>query len=268
MTTLIAGFGPLYHRRLSIAIKQPVPLIGQMLLPILWVLVVAPALARAFGGFAQHVDYFTFVCIGQIVFVLPFSAMFAGLVVIFDKDWGILRELLVAPVRRSTISLANTMVVLTVAAGQFSLIILLAVVRGAHFHTDPLRAFVAVAAAGLMAAGVYGIAEALAYTLVQPQAFGTLIPVIGATPYALCGAIFPIAVLPLGVKQLVWALPWTQCVELLRFGLLGNNASGLKQIWPVQSTGIAAFLSLATLVIFAAITQTFAQRAFKKSTTR
>jgi hypothetical protein len=65
--------------------------------PILWVLVVGPALAAAFGGFAHGLDYFTYVSVGQIVFVIPFSAMFAGLVVITDRDFGILRELLVAP---------------------------------------------------------------------------------------------------------------------------------------------------------------------------
>lgn len=175
----------------------------------LWVLVVGPALARALGGFARDVDYFTYVAIGQIVFVLPFSAMFAGLLVMQDRDFGILRELLVAPIHRSTIPLASIAAVLTIGAGQIVLIIVLALARGAHFHVTLMPLIGGLAAAALLTAGTYGLAEYLAYTLTQPQTFGTLIPAIGATPYALCGAIYPIAALPVGVRQFSLILPWT-----------------------------------------------------------
>jgi ABC-2 type transport system permease protein len=263
--TIAVGFAPLYRRRVSISIKTPLALASQALTPVLWVLVVGPALANTFGGFAHGVDYFSYLCLGQIVFVLPFSAMFAGLTVMFDRDWGILREFLVAPIRRPIIPLANTSAVLTVGAGQFALIIVLALARGAHFNTNPPRLLLALAAAGLLTAGVYGLAEFLVYTIRKPQVFGTLIPAIGATPYALCGAIYPISALPPGIKQLAIALPWTQCVDLLRYGLMGSTASGLDQLWPLQSGWAAALLSLAVLSIFAVLTQTLAQRSFYAS---
>jgi ABC-2 type transport system permease protein len=264
--TAAAGLAPLYRRRVSIAVKTPLAIAGQTLTPVLWVLVVAPALASVFGGFAPGIDYYTYLCLGQIVFVLPFSAMFAGLTVIFDRDWGILREFLVAPIRRPIIPLANTAAVLTVGAGQFLLIITLGVARGAHFHTTLPRLALALAAAALLTAGVYGLAEYLAYAITQPQIFGTLIPAIGATPYLLCGALFPIAALPAGIEQVAYALPWTHCLDLLRFGLMGDAASGLDQIWPVRSAWPAAMLSLAVLAAFAAATQALAQHRFSQST--
>ena len=121
-----AGFVPLYQRRVAIAVKTPVALVGQALMPILWVLVVGPALARAGAGSNDpDVDYYSYVAIGQIVFILPFSAMFAGLTVLNDRNVGVLRELLVAPIRRATIPLASIAAVLTVAAGQIALIVVL-----------------------------------------------------------------------------------------------------------------------------------------------
>ena len=72
--------------------------------------------------------------IGQIVFILPFSAMFAGLTVLNDRNVGVLRELLVAPIRRATIPLASIAAVLTIAAGQIALVVVLSVIRGAEFH--------------------------------------------------------------------------------------------------------------------------------------
>jgi ABC-2 type transport system permease protein len=264
---MTAGFSALYRRRLSASLSQPAALAGQILTPVLWVLVVGPALTRAFGGFAHDVNYTSYVSLGQVVFILPFSAMFAGLTTMFDRDWGIMRELLVAPVHRAVISLANTAVVLTVAAGQFAIIVGLALTRGAHFATTPARLPTALLAAALLSAGVYGLAEFLVFTITKPQAFATLIPAIGATPYVLCGAIYPIAVLPAGVRWLAWVLPWTHTVSLLRYGLMGDAASGLHQIWPddLPSTG-AALLSLAVLAAFAALAQTAAHHAFTRNT--
>jgi ABC-2 type transport system permease protein len=266
--TAAAGFLPLYRRRVALAVKRPIALVSQALTPILWVLVVGPALARAFGGFARGVDYFTYVAIGQIVFVLPFSAMFAGLVVMQDRDFGILRELLVAPIRRATIPVASIAAILTVAGGQVALIVVLAIARGAHFHVaaGPLAA--GLTAAALLTAGTYGLAEYLAYTITQPQIFGTLIPAIGATPYALCGAIYPIAALPAGVRQFAFALPWTHALALLRYGLMGGRASGLRQIWHLHSNLLMAGLSLAALAAYTGLTVALAMRAFRRSTLR
>jgi ABC-2 type transport system permease protein len=261
-----AGFVPLYQRRVALAVKNPIGLIGQLLTPVLWVLVVGPALASAFGGFAQGSDYFTYVAVGQIVFILPFSAMFAGLVVMQDRDFGILRELLVAPIRRSTIPIATIAAVLTVGGGQVVVIIGLSAVRGADFNISVGPLIAALAAAALLTAGTYGLAEYLAYSITQPQIFGTLIPAIGATPYALCGAIYPLATLPAGVEQFALLLPWTHAVAVLRYGFMGADASGLAQIWHMHSQAAMTLLSLAVLAAYAALTVALAMRAFKRAT--
>jgi ABC-2 type transport system permease protein len=257
-----AGLGPLYRRRISTTAKQPVAILGQMLLPVLWVLVVGPALAAAFGGFAAGYDYYSYVCVGQIVFILPFSAMFAGLTAMFDRDWGILRELLVAPIRRSMIPTANTAAVLTIAAAQFILILGLAITRGATFSTTGPRLVVAIAAAGLLTAFVYGLAELLVFTIKQPQIFGTLIPAIGATPYLLSGALYPLTALPDGIRVAAWALPWTHCVALLRYALIGDTAAGLDDIWPFANVTVMAICSMAFLALAAALTQWLSHRRF------
>jgi ABC-2 type transport system permease protein len=263
---MTAGLAPLYRRRVAIAVNQPIAVVSQLLTPVLWILVVGPALAAAFGGFASDLDYFTYVAIGQIVFIIPFSAMFAGLVVITDRDYGILRELLVAPIRRTTIPLANIAAVLTVAMGQLALIVALSLARGADFHTSPGRLALALVAAALLSIATYALAELLAYRITQPQIFGTLIPAIGATPYVLCGAIYPLASLPEGVKQFALILPWTHCVAVLRYGFIGPSASGLGEIWHLHSQLEMALLSVAVLVAFATLMVGLALAAFRRAT--
>jgi ABC-2 type transport system permease protein len=262
---MTAVLGALYRRRLAVALNNPVAIIGQLLLPILWVLVVGPALGRAFGGFS-HFDYFTYIAIGQIVFIIPFSAMFAGLVVIQDRDFGILRELLVAPIRRSMIPVANVATVLTVAMAQLALIIVLSLIRGAHLHVGAGRLALGLLAAALLSIATYGLAELLAYRITQPQIFGTLIPAIGATQYLQCGAIYPLATLPSGVRQFAYTLPWTHAVAVLRYGLIGGPASGLRAIWHLHSNFEMAILSIGVLTAFAALTVGLALRTFERTT--
>jgi ABC-2 type transport system permease protein len=262
-----AGFAALYQRRVAIAVKTPVALVSQALLPILWVLVVGPALAGTGAGSNDpQVDYFSYVAIGQIVFILPFSAMFAGLTVLNDRNVGVLRELLVAPIRRATIPLASIAAVITVAAGQIALIVVLSVARGAHFHLAVGPTFAALVAGALLAGGTYALAEYLAYTLKQPQTFGTLIPAIGATPYLLCGALYPIATLPDGVRQVSWILPWSHAVALLRDGFIGSGSSHLDQIWHLRSQTAMVLLSLGVLAVFAGLMVALAMRAFRRAT--
>jgi ABC-2 type transport system permease protein len=261
-----AGFLPLYRRRVAVALKTPTALIGQALMPILWVLVVGPALARTGVGSGGQGDYASYVAVGQIVFILPFSAMFAGLTVLNDRNFGVLRELLVAPIHRATIPLASIAAVLTVATGQIGLVVALSWARGAHFHLAFAPALAAFAAASLLAAGTYALAEYLAYSLKQPQVFGTLIPAIGATPYLLCGALYPIATLPDGVRQFAWVLPWTHAVALLRYGLIGPDAANLDQIWHLDSAPLMAGLSLAVLAAFAGLMVAIGMRAFRRAT--
>ncbi len=139
MSAATAGLSPLYWRRLAATGKTVPRLVAQLLTPVLWILIVGPALARALGSFSPSIDYYTYVAVGQVAFLVPFTAMFAGIDLLTDKDFGILRELLVAPIRRATIPLANAAAVATVALLQVALVALLAVARGAHFHTSLAR---------------------------------------------------------------------------------------------------------------------------------
>jgi hypothetical protein len=68
VTGLLAGLPALYVRRLRISVKGSSAMIGQLASPVLWILVVGPALAKALGNFAPGTDFYTFVAVGQIAF--------------------------------------------------------------------------------------------------------------------------------------------------------------------------------------------------------
>ena len=63
-------------------------------------------------------------------------------------------------------------------------------------------------------------------------------------------------------------LPWTHAVALLRFGFMGGGASVLTEIWQMHSEWAMALLSLAVLVVFAALMVFLSLRAFARATSR
>lgn len=264
---LFAGLGTLYLRRLRVTTKTVSGVVGQFLTPVLWVLVVAPALDTALGGFNPSIDYYTYVAVSQATFIVPFTAMFNGLNVIVDKDFGVTRELLVAPVRRPLIPLANSLAVLTIALVQVVVILGLAELRGAELHSSATGLLWFFGAAALLTLGIYGIAEILALRISRQEAYGPLIPAIGVTPYMLCGALFPISALPAGVEWFTRISPWTHTLAVMRHGMMQGTDSGLGDIWGLGSETTMAALSLGVLTLFAAATLTVAVRVFDRTTT-
>ena len=261
------GFAVLVARRIRVTTNTASGIVGQLVTPILWDLVVAPALASSRGAFNPHVDYFTFLAVGQVAFLIPFTAMFNGINVIVDRQFGVLPEILAAPIRRSLIPIANAVAVLLITMVQVALIVVLGRLRGAHFHTSLARLPWFVVASVLLCLIVYGTAETLALKINRQEAYGPLIPAIGVTPFFLAGALYPLSVLPAGLQQAAYVLPWTHAIALMRYGLMEHNPSGLLDIWGGSSETLAAVLSLAVLAAMAAASLAFAARVFVRTTT-
>ena len=260
------GLSAIYRRRVAVATKTVGGLVGLTITPVLWILIVAPALADALGGFSSDIDYYTFVAVAQVALIIPFTSMFSGVVDIVDKEFGILREMLAAPIPRASIPIGNALAVLSIALVQVALIIGLAVLRGAEFETSLAGVLWFLGASSFLSLITYGIAETLALIVGRTEAYGPLIPAVGVTPWFLAGALFPISVLPAGVEHLVRALPWTHALALMRYGLMEGTDSGLTNIWHMDSAPLMATLSMATLVGMTVVSLLIAVQVFYRKT--
>ena len=256
----------MYRRRLAVTGKTASGIVGWLVAPVLWILVVGPALDSALGGFDPRIDFFTYISVGQATFLIPFVSMASGINVIIDARFGVLRELLVAPINRAMIPLANALGVLTIALVQVGIILALAIARGADFQTSPTGIAWFLAAAILLSLGTYGLAEILALKIGSQEGYGPLLAAVGVTPWFLSGAIYPLAVLPAGVKHVAYALPWTHSVALMRHGMMHGTDSGLAAIWGMQSETVMAWLSLTVLAVFAASALMLVIRVFSRMT--
>ena len=252
-------------RRLALTAHNPRQIAVPMLTPILFALVIAPALKSALGGLHTHIDYTAFVAVGTVGLLVPLATTFAGLSVIVDRDAGAQRELLAAPIPRSLLVASNLLVVLGLSVLQIAVVIAAAALRGAEFHISATGIAWFTAAAVLFVVLMYGIAETLASRIKQQEEYIGATPVIAILPWFFAGALFPIGVLPGALTVFAKFLPLTHAMALMRYGFTDPKATGLHDIWGLSSTTAEAWLSLAVVTLFALALSAMAIRSFKRA---
>ena len=264
----MSNFGALAtvsRRRFALSAHTPREIIVPLLTPILFALVIAPALRDSFGGFHSTIDYLSFVALGTVGLLVPLSMMFAGLGVIVDRENGAQRELLAAPIPRRLLVLGNLTVALSVAALQMVALFVAALLRGADFHSGASGIAWFGGAVLLFAIGTYGMAETLASRVHSAEEYVGAVPAIAIVPWFFAGALFPISVLPGALAVIAKFFPLTHALALMRYGLVDPNGTGLHDLWTMGNTTLEAGLSLAVVGIFAVALTRISIRAFTRS---
>jgi ABC-type multidrug transport system permease subunit len=218
-------------RRFTLSARTPREILVPLLTPILFALVIAPALATMVHT-SNGLDYKTYVAVGTTGLLIPLSCMFAGIGVIVDRDSGAHRELLAAPVARPLLVAGNYVVALTVSALQLVALMIAAVARGATFHTIGAT------------------------------------PAVAILPWFLAGSLFPIHALPGFLAGFAKVLPLTHALALMRYGLLDRHATGLHDIWGMTNATEMAALSLAVVATWALVLSAASVRVFARAAVR
>ena len=252
-------------RRAALTAHNPRQIAVPMLTPILFALVIAPALNAALGGLSSGIDYTAFVAVGTVGLLVPLATTFAGLSVLVDRDSGAQRELLAAPVPRALLVAGNLVVVLALCTLQVVVVIAAAALRGAEFHIRLAGVAWFAAAALMFVVLMYGVAETLAARIHSQEEYIGATPVIAILPWFFAGALFPIGVLPGALTAFAKVLPLTHAMALMRYGLVDPRGTGLHDIWGMGDTTLEACLSLAVVAVFAVALGALAVRAFTRA---
>src|SRR2546429_2832859 len=129
----LAPLATLAVRRFQLSTRTPRELVVPLLTPIMFALVIAPALKQALHTGS---GYEAFVATGTVGLLIPLNAMLSGLGVIVDRESGAQRELLAAPIPRPLLVVANLIVALAIGALQVVVLIAAAVLRGISFDAS------------------------------------------------------------------------------------------------------------------------------------
>jgi len=174
-------------------------------------------------GIPPGMNFLDFLAPGIVGMTLLFSSMMGGASVIWDKEFGFLKEVLVAPVNRFSIILGREAGAMTTAIMQALMIVIIAVLMGVSLQS--LAGFgLSLVFMILTCTTFIGLGLILATKLGEMEGFMSIINMIQLPLFFLSGALFPLDAMPSWVKYIMYINPLTYAVDGLRGSLVGGAA--------------------------------------------
>ncbi len=225
----------MWLRQLKRYWRSKARIIGTLGQPILFLV----ALGFGFGAVFQQAgqgNYIEFLAPGIVAMSILFTAMFNGIEVIWDRQFGFLKETLVAPVSRIKIMIGRTLGGATVASLQGILVLIISILLGFHI-TNPMAIPIALVFMFLIALLFTALGTAIASLLKDMNAFPLIINFIIMPLFFLSGALFPINDVPEFLNVIIRINPLSYGVDGVR-GALTTSSFGLPLDFGVMALGI------------------------------
>lgn len=187
--------------------------------------------------------YIGFIIPGVVSMSVLFTSVFSGIQIIWDRQFGFLKETLVAPVSRMEIMLGQTFGGATTSFIQGLIILVLSLFVGLKMPGG-FGFLIAVVFMLLIGGSFTAFGIAIASKMEDMQGFQLIMNFVVFPIFGLSGALFPISGLPSWLKPLALLDPLTYGVEGIRYGLLG-----VSQINPLHSfVVLAGFAAIMTVI--------------------
>ena len=183
--------------------------------PVLFLFVLGTGLSGlASHGLPSGIDFKTFIYPGVLAMSVLFTAIFSAASIVWDREFGFLREMLVAPVSRSAIVIGKCLGGATVAT--FQGIVILALAGFAHVPYDPVLFLVLIGELLLLSFTLTAFGVMMAARIKQIQAFMALTQMLVMPLFFLSGALYPLNGLPAWLTVLTRLDPLTYIVDPMR----------------------------------------------------
>ena len=228
-------------KRFFRAKSRMVGAIGQ---PLLFLLALGYGLGSVYKRAGQG-DYLQFLVPGIMAQTVLFSAMFFGAMIMFDKQFGFLKETLVAPVSRFKIMLGGALGGATTAVIQGILLLVIATALGfrpQHWALVP----VAILILSLLSLAIASFSSGIGSFVQDMQGFQAINQFLVFPLYFLSGALYPLTGIPDWLRIVAEFNPMSYAVDALRDTLIGQTHFGLAK--DIVVLGISAVI----LIMFGA----------------
>jgi ABC-2 type transport system permease protein len=194
--------------------KDKLRMITSLVQPFLFLFVLGTGLSRLASAGTHGVDLRTFVYPGVLCMAVLFTAMFSAASLVWDREFGFLREMMVAPVRRSSLVLGKCFGGATVACFQGIIVLCLAGLVGVPYA--PVLILEIFVLQLILAFTITAFGVMVAARIKQIQSFMAVTQMVMMPMFFLSGAIFPVSGLPQWLTILNRLDPMTYAVDPMR----------------------------------------------------
>jgi ABC-2 type transport system permease protein len=189
-------------------------LVTSLIQPLLFLFVLGSGLGGLAGANTGGIDFKTFIYPGVLCLAVMFTAMFSAASIVWDREFGFLREMLVAPVRRSSIVIGKVLGGATVASLQGVILLALAGTVGVPYAPALILGLFGLQL--LLAFSITAFGVMVAARIKQMQSFMGLMQMVVMPMFFISGALFPVAGLPAWLAVLNRLDPLTYAVDPMR----------------------------------------------------
>jgi ABC-2 type transport system permease protein len=242
----------IWRRDLKKFFREKSRLWGGIARPILWLLILGSSLKPAISSSSlgnSGIDYTHYIFPGVIALTLIFTSIQSAISIIWDREFGFLKEVMVAPVPRLAILLGKALGGATQATIQGVITLAFAPLIG--LWLNPLVLLGLLATMFVIAFSLTALGIVISSAMTSFEGFGVISNFIVMPMYFLSGAIYPTASAPIWLKPLIYVNPLSYGVDALRQITIGV---GTHDFW----------LDMVVLAVFALVVLAIALPLFNR----
>jgi len=232
-------------------------MLSSFAMPLIFLVIFGAGFTKVMGPLARNVNYIQFMYPGIIAMNVLTSSLFAGISVVWDREFGFLREILVAPLGRTGIVLGKALGGTLVALVQALMMLVLAPIVGVPLSLKLVLALIPIVI--ILSLGLSGLGILIASFMQSQQGFQIVIQILIFPLIFLAGVFFPVNDVPTWMEVISKINPLTYGVDAIRqvflgsglglgVSLFGHTMTVLDEVFVVG--GLGAILMVGAVVAF------------------
>lgn len=241
----LEGIAMIWLRDINRLWRQRPRLYSAIARALVWLFALGFGLKRSFLPIAG-LSYEQFVFPGIIAMTIIFSGLLSAISIVYDREFGFLKEVLVAPTPRSTLIIGKCLGGASSTTIQAAIVLVFAPLAGVAL--TPLNVLYALGAMFVTALALSSLGIAIAVRISDIENFGTIQNFITLPLYLFSGAVFPTRGVPGWLGTILFLNPLTYGVNAIRGTLLGYNAASVPLDLAVLSLFTCIMLIIAALI--------------------
>jgi ABC-2 type transport system permease protein len=253
-------------------------LISSLVQPALWMAFFGIAMSANFDRLTSvippipgvpSVDYLTFMSAGVIAMTTLFTSLFGGVVLLFDKNWGLMREIFASPLPRNHIIFGIALSGMTKTFIQAIIIMVFGIFLGAAFFAGFSAGQTIISIAGILlftgtfSLGFLFLSAAISISLESPEGLQGIITLLTMPIFFASNALYPVDAFPPLLQAISVINPLSHLVNGIRYFAIGGNFQAIGIHY--TATPLEIVISFLLLVAFALLMFAFAVWRFRKA---